>query len=108
VRRLSWDQIVRLNRYLELAGKLATAVWVAFIASLPLGVDWKQLVHETLNAGKPVEGALVLALLLPTLTFLAARSMIGFARWRLQRELWRRDVERLSAPQTDRRTGAGP
>jgi hypothetical protein len=25
----------------------------------------------------------------------AARSMRGFARWRLQRELWRRDVERL-------------
>jgi hypothetical protein len=29
--------------------------------------------------------------------FLAARSMLGFARWRLQRELWRRDVERLEA-----------
>jgi hypothetical protein len=28
--------------------------------------------------------------------------MLGFARWRLQRELWRRDVERLtSARQRD-------
>jgi hypothetical protein len=25
----------------------------------------------------------------------AARSAIGLARWRLQRVLWRRDVERL-------------
>jgi hypothetical protein len=34
-----------------------------------------------------------------TLVFLAARSMLGFARWRLQRELWRRDVERLTSVQ---------
>jgi hypothetical protein len=27
----------------------------------------------------------------------AARSILGFARWRLQRELWRRDVERFEA-----------
>jgi hypothetical protein len=45
----------------------------------------------------PIEGALVLAILLPTLVLLAARSILGFARWRLQRELWRRDVERLEA-----------
>jgi hypothetical protein len=38
----------------------------------------------------------VLAIVLPSLAFLAARSLSGFARWRLQRELWRRDVERLS------------
>jgi hypothetical protein len=31
----------------------------------------------------------------PTLVFLLARSTIGFLRWRLQRELWRRDVEQL-------------
>jgi hypothetical protein len=29
--------------------------------------------------------------------FLLARSMLGFVRWRLQRELWRRDVARLTA-----------
>ena len=34
-----------------------------------------------------------------TLVFLAARSMLGYCRWRLQRELWRRDVDRLSATQ---------
>jgi hypothetical protein len=55
------------------------------------------VVEDALNSGKAVEGALVLAVVLRTLVFLAARSMIGFARWRLQRELWRRDVERLSA-----------
>jgi hypothetical protein len=48
-----------------------------------------------LNSGKPVKGALVLVFVVPTLLFVAARSLIGFGRWRLQRELWRRDVERL-------------
>jgi hypothetical protein len=55
------------------------------------------VVDDTLNSGDPIEGALVLAIVLPTLIFLAARSMLGVARWRLQRELWRRDVERLEA-----------
>ena len=50
-----------------------------------------------MNSGRPVEGALVLAVVLPTLIFRVARSAIGFARWRLQRELWRRHVERLEA-----------
>jgi hypothetical protein len=95
VRRLSWDLVVRCNRFLELAGKLATGVWVGFLVSVVLGFDWKQVVRDALNSGRPIEGAFVLALLLPTLIFLAARSLIGFARWRLQRELWRRDVERL-------------
>jgi hypothetical protein len=64
--RLSWDHVVRLHRYVELLGKLATAVWAAFVASF------------------------------------VPRSMLGFARWRLQRELWRRDVDRLtSARQRD-------
>jgi hypothetical protein len=58
-------------------------------------VDWKQVVEDALNSGRPVQGAFVLAVVLPTLAFVAARSTIGFARWRLQRELWRRDVERL-------------
>jgi hypothetical protein len=97
VQRLSWDQIVRLHRYVELLGKLATAIWVAFVASLVLGLDWKRVVTDSLNSGRPIEGAFALAILLPTLVFLAARSMLGFARWRLQRELWRRDVERLTS-----------
>jgi hypothetical protein len=32
--------------------------------------------------------------LVPTVLFVGVRSLIGFARWRIQRELWRRDVER--------------
>ena len=95
VRRLSWDRIVQLNRYLELLGKIATCVWVAFVASIVLGFNWRDAVENALNSGTPLRHALALALLVPTLLFLAARSMIGFARWRLQRELWRRDVERL-------------
>jgi uncharacterized membrane protein len=95
---------VRGNRYLGVVGKVATGVWVGFLASLVLGFDWKHVVDDALNFGRPGEGAFVLAVLLPTLLFLVARSMIGFARWRLQRELWRRDVERLSA----RDVRAGP
>jgi hypothetical protein len=64
-----------------------------------LGLDCKAVVTNSLNSGKPIEGAFALAILLPTLLFLAARSLLGFARWRLQRELWRRDVERLASAQ---------
>jgi hypothetical protein len=96
VRRLSWDLLVRFNRSLAFLGKAATALWCAFLASVVLGVDWKQTVDDALNSGKPVEGAFAITIIVPTLLFIAARSMIGFWRWRLQRELWRRDVERLS------------
>jgi hypothetical protein len=34
VQRLNWDWVVRLHRYLEFFGKLATAVWVGFVVSL--------------------------------------------------------------------------
>jgi len=95
VRRLSWDLVERLNRYLSAVGKVTTGIWVGFIASLVLGVNWRVVVEQALNSGKRFEGAIVLALVLPTFVFLLARSMIGFLRWRLQRELWRRDVERL-------------
>jgi hypothetical protein len=95
VRRLSWDFVVRFNRWLALLGKAATAIWAGFVASIVLGFDWKEVVTDALNSGRPVEGAFALAIILPTLIFLAARSAIGFLRWRLQRELWRRDVERL-------------
>lgn len=95
MRRLDWESVVRLNRWLAAAGRVATAIWVVFVASVVLGVEWKQIVEDALNSGRPVQGAFVLAVVLPTLAFVAARSAIGFARWRLQRELWRRDVERL-------------
>jgi hypothetical protein len=94
VARLSWDQLVRLNRDLELAGKLTTAVWLVFIVTVALGVDWKDVVEGAVNSGRPVKGAIVLALVIPTLIFVAARSLVGFGRWRLQREFWRREVER--------------
>jgi hypothetical protein len=96
VQRLSWDAVVRLNRYLEVTGKLATGVWVVFVGSLIIGWDWRDALETAINSGQPLENALLLAIVLPTLVFLAARSVIGFARWRLQRELWRRDVQRLS------------
>ena len=38
----------------------------------------------------------MLTLLLGTGVFLLARSTVGFLRWRVQRELWRRDVERFA------------
>jgi hypothetical protein len=95
VQRLPWDTVVRLNRYLEVTGKLATAIWVAFIGSVVLGVEWKDVVEGAVNSGRPLENALLFAVGLPTAVFLLARSMIGFARWRLQRELWRRDVDRF-------------
>ena len=95
VQRLSWDVLVRIHRYLELVGKLATGIWVGFIASVVLGVDWKFLVEDVFNSGTPIAEALLLAILLPTLVFLLARSAVGFLRWRVQRELWRRDVERF-------------
>jgi hypothetical protein len=95
VQRLSWELVVRLHRWLELLGKLATVVWIGFVASVLLGVNWKSLVEHAINSGRPVAGALAVAIIVPTLLFAAARSAIGFARWRLQRELWRRDVARL-------------
>ena len=98
VSRFSWATLVRLNRYLEFFGKLTTGLYVAFVATLVFGVNWKDLVESTFNSGAPVKGAIVLALVLPTLLFVALRSMVGYGRWRLQRELWRRDVAALEKP----------
>ncbi len=101
VQRLPWDTVVRLHRYLEVAGRLATAIWVVFVGTVVFGVEWKDVVEDAVNSGRPLENALLLAIGLPTALFLLARSMIGFARWRLQRELWRRDVDRLSGAGQD-------
>ena len=51
--------------------------------------------RDALNSGRPIEHVAVLVILFPTLVFLLLRSLLGFGRWKLQRELWRRDVERL-------------
>jgi hypothetical protein len=93
--RLPWEWVVRVHRWLELSGKLATAIWILFVASVVLGVNWKHVVERAINSGRPVAGALTVVIVVPTLLFVAAHSAIGFARWRLQRELWRRDVARL-------------
>ena len=39
-----------------------------------------------------MRSAVVVAILAAILMIVAVRSVIGFARWRIQRELWRRDV----------------
>jgi hypothetical protein len=96
VARLSWEWVVRLHRYLELAGKVTFALWLAFVATVVLGVHWRDVLESAVNSGKPIKSAVVLVIIVPTLLFVAARSAIGFARWRLQRELWRRDFERLA------------
>ena len=95
VQRLSWDVLVRIHRYLELVGKLATGIWIGFVASVLLGVNWQFVVQDVFNSGTRIKDALVLTLLLGTGIVLLARSTLGFLRWRVQRELWRRDVERF-------------
>ena len=101
VSRLRWETIVRLNRYLEFFGRLTTLFYVAFALTVVFGVDWRDFVRETLNSGEPIRGALILVLVLPTLAFVAAHSFFGWGRWRLQRELWRREVAALSGERTD-------
>lgn len=93
--RLSWSAIVRVNRYLEVVGRLATAVYFLFIVTLVFGVDWKDTLQSTFNDGEPVKGVLAAVIVLPTLLFVALHSITGYGRWRLQRELWRRDVAQM-------------
>lgn len=100
VGKLSWRLLVRMNRWLEFSGKITTGVWAMFIVTVFFGVDWKAVVEETFNSGEPVRGAIILAVVIPTLLFVALHSMIGYARWRVQRELWRRDIDHI-------RTSAG-
>lgn len=100
VGKLSWRLLVRLNRWLEFSGKITTGVWAVFIVTIFFGVDWRSVVEETFNSGQPVRGAIILAVVIPTLLFVALHSMIGYGRWRVQRELWRRDIEHI-------RTSAG-
>jgi hypothetical protein len=97
VGRLDWNTVARLNRWLELLGRIATVVWAGLVASILLGVDVRQLVEDAVNSGDPLRDVVLIAVILPTLAFFVLHSIIGFLRWRLQRELWRRDVERLRA-----------
>ena len=86
---------MRIHRYLELVGKLATGIWIGFVASVLLGVNWKFVVEDVFNSGRRITDALVLTILLGTMVFLVARSTVGFLRRRVERELWRRDFERF-------------
>lgn len=95
VRKLPWEWLVRLNTWLSALGKVATAVYCVVIAGFVTGLDLRPAVRDVLNSGKPIEHVFILAVLLPTIAFLLARSVLGWGRWKVQRELWRRDVERL-------------
>jgi hypothetical protein len=101
VGRLSWEWLVRLNRWLEVLGRLATLAYVIFAATIVFGVDWKSVVEQLVNSGRPVRGAIALVIVIPTLLFVALHSLTGYGRWRVQRELWRRDVERLRKGEGD-------
>ena len=101
VARLDWDTLVRLNGLLELTGRIATGFLIAFTISAVFGIDWKHVTESALNSGRPIDGALALVIGIPVLLFVALRSLIGFTRWRLQRELWRREVASYTA--TDER-----
>jgi hypothetical protein len=95
VRRLPWRTLVALNAWLNGLGKVATGLYCALLASLVLGLDLRPAVQNALNSGRRIEHVLLLVVLLPTVLFLLTRSMLGWGRWKVQRELWRRDVERL-------------
>jgi hypothetical protein len=75
---------------------------MAFAATIVFGVDWKHVIENMLNSGAPVRGAIALVIILPTLLFVALHSLTGYGRWRVQRELWRRDVERLHRLEAER------
>ena len=102
VGRLEFDTIARLNRWLELLGRIATFVWVAIIATIVLGVNLRDEVESVLNSGRPLRYVAILTVVLPTVVFFLLHSVIGFLRWRLQRELWRRDVDRFEAGMAER------
>jgi hypothetical protein len=102
VGRLGWNAIARLNRWLELLGRIATVVWGALVASIVLGLDVRDVVEDAVNSGQPLRDVVIVALIIPTLAFFVLHSVIGFLRWRLQRELWRRDVARLEADRAGR------
>src|SRR5690349_24648107 len=60
VSKLSWTWLVRINRALEVLGRVATAAYVVFAATLVFGVDWRGAIESMLNSGKPVKGAIAL------------------------------------------------
>src|SRR3712207_9311356 len=55
VGRLDWDALVRLNGFLELTGRIATGLLIAFAVSALVGIDWKHITESALNSGRPIE-----------------------------------------------------
>ena len=109
VARLSWTTLVRLNAALEIVGRAATAIWVGVIAAAVIGLRWRNALESALNAGRPVRAIVALALLLAIGVLVAVHSLLGFARWRIQRELWRREIASTASPgaRTEPRALAG-
>jgi hypothetical protein len=96
VSRLDWDTVARLNRWLELLGRIATGRVGSPDRDDRARRRCQGLGEWLINSGQPLRKVVIVAVILPTLAFFLLHSMIGFLRWR-QRELWRRDVERLEA-----------
>ena len=77
VRRLEWRWIVRLNTWLSAVGKVATGIWVATIVVILSGVELRPVLQDVLNGGKTIEHVFALAIVVPTIVFLLARSILG-------------------------------
>jgi hypothetical protein len=92
VGRLGWDRLVQINVWLEAAGKTATFVWCVVVAATVLGIEWRKPLEDAVNGGQPVRGAVALFALVAILVLLIVHSILGYWRWRVQRELWRREV----------------
>ena len=77
VGRLEWDTVARLNRWLELLGRIATVVWVAIVATIVLGVNLRDEVEVNWIVGKfdtPLIVVIAVSILLgAALGYVAAR-----------------------------------
>ena len=109
VARLSWATLVRLNAALEIVGRAATVIWAGVIAAAVIGLRWRNALESALHEGRPVRAIVALALLLAIGVLVAVHSLLGFARWRIQRELWHRETASTASPgaRTEPRALAG-
>lgn len=92
VARLSWNRLVRLNVWLEAAGKTATFVWCIAVGATLVGIDWRDALESAVSEGRPLRGAVALFALVAIVVLLVVHTFIGWWRRRVQRELWRREV----------------
>lgn len=94
--RLSARAVARLNAALEMIGELATWLLIGIFAAALFGLDWRGKIESSFNQGEPIQHAVTIGILLSVLSLVALRSVIGAFRWRIQRELWRRDAAALA------------